>query len=81
MNASLRNMVLVSMGIARVPSVNSLQATKVNAIVAGQTSVKAPEKEAFEAHLPQDVHILSCHSLHGPTVSPIGQPFVLYGTY
>ena len=59
----------------------SLQATKVNAIVTGQTSVKAPEKEAFEAHLPKDVHILSCHSLHGPTVSPIGQPFVLYGTY
>jgi len=52
-------------------------ATKVNAIVAGQTSVKAPEKAAFEAHLPKDVHILSCHSLHGPTVSPIGQPLVL----
>ena len=52
-------------------------ATKVNAIVAGQTSVKAPEKAAFEAHLPKDVHILSCHSLHGPTVSPNGQPLVL----
>lgn len=51
-------------------------ATKVNAIVAGQTSVKAPEKAAFEAHLPKDVHILSCHSLHGPTVSPVGQPLV-----
>ena len=44
LNASLRNMVLVSMGIARVPSVNSLQATKVNAIVAGQTSVKPLRK-------------------------------------
>ena len=55
----------------------SMLATKVNAIVAGQTSVKAPEKAAFEAHLPKDVHILSCHSLHGPTVSPIGQPLVL----
>ncbi|KXN83300.1 putative prephenate dehydrogenase [NADP(+)] [Leucoagaricus sp. SymC.cos] len=51
--------------------------TKVNAVVAGQTSVKAPEKAAFEAHLPKDVHILSCHSLHGPTVSPVGQPLVL----
>ncbi|KAF9447551.1 hypothetical protein P691DRAFT_760657 [Macrolepiota fuliginosa MF-IS2] len=51
--------------------------TKVNAIVAGQTSVKAPEKVAFETHLPKDVHILSCHSLHGPTVSPAGQPLVL----
>ena len=51
-------------------------ATKMNAIVSGQTSVKSPEKDAFENHLPQDVHIVSCHSLHGPTVSPIGQPLV-----
>ncbi|GBE81844.1 Prephenate dehydrogenase [Sparassis latifolia] len=51
--------------------------TKVGAIVSGQTSVKAPEKEAFEKYLPQDVHIVSCHSLHGPSVSPAGQPLVL----
>jgi prephenate dehydrogenase (NADP+) len=52
-------------------------ATKVGAIVAGQTSVKAPEKAAFEQYLPKDVHIVSCHSLHGPTVSPLGQLLVL----
>ena len=46
------------------------------AVVAGQTSVKAPEKAAFEKHLPEDVHIVSCHSLHGPTVNPVGQPLV-----
>ncbi|KAJ8076199.1 prephenate dehydrogenase (NADP(+)) [Marasmius tenuissimus] len=51
--------------------------TKVNAIVAGQTSVKAPEREAFEKHLPADAQIISCHSLHGPTVSPLGQPLIL----
>jgi prephenate dehydrogenase len=51
-------------------------ATKMYAVVAGQTSVKAPEKAAFEKHLPEDVHIVSCHSLHGPTVSPLGQPLV-----
>jgi len=51
--------------------------TKVGAIVAAQTSVKAPERVAFEEHLPQDVHIVSCHSLHGPTVSPKDQPLVL----
>ncbi|EIN09383.1 prephenate dehydrogenase [Punctularia strigosozonata HHB-11173 SS5] len=51
--------------------------TKVGAIVSGQTSVKAPEKAAFEKYLPEDVHIVSCHSLHGPTVSPTGQPLVL----
>ncbi|KAG1767543.1 hypothetical protein EDD22DRAFT_949995 [Suillus occidentalis] len=51
--------------------------TKVGAIVSGQTSVKAPEKHAFEKYLPPDVHIVSLHSLHGPTVSPEGQPLVL----
>jgi len=51
-------------------------ATKFGAIVAGQTSVKAPEHEAFEKHLPSDVNIVSCHSLHGPTISPLGQPLV-----
>ncbi|KAF8190796.1 prephenate dehydrogenase [Pholiota molesta] len=51
--------------------------TKMHAIVAGQTSVKAPEKAAFEKYLPEDVHIVSCHSLHGPTVNPVGQPLVL----
>ncbi|KAF9474430.1 NAD(P)-binding protein [Pholiota conissans] len=51
--------------------------TKMYAVVAGQTSVKAPEKAAFEKYLPADVHIVSCHSLHGPTVNTVGQPLVL----
>ncbi|KAJ3542742.1 hypothetical protein NMY22_g3400 [Coprinellus aureogranulatus] len=51
--------------------------TKLHAIVAGQTSVKAPERAAFEKYLPSDVHIVSVHSLHGPSVSPVGQPLVL----
>lgn len=51
--------------------------TKMGAIVSGQTSVKAPEQRAFEAHLPADSHIISCHSLHGPKVDPAGQPLVL----
>ena len=50
---------------------------RVGAIVAGQTSVKAPEREAFETYLPRDVYIVSCHSLHGPHVDPRGQPLVL----
>ncbi|GFP58838.1 probable prephenate dehydrogenase [NADP(+)] [Trichoderma asperellum] len=52
-------------------------ATKMGAIVGGQTSCKSPEIAAFEAHLPSDVYILSCHSLHGPGVDPKGQPLVL----
>lgn len=51
--------------------------TKVGAIVGGQTSCKSPEIEAFEKHLPQDVEIVSVHSLHGPRVDSIGQPLVL----
>lgn len=32
---------------------------------------------AFERHLPADVEIVSCHSLHGPHIDPRGQPLVL----
>jgi prephenate dehydrogenase (NADP+) len=53
-------------------------ATKLNAIVAGQTSVKAPERAAFEKYLPVDAQIISCHSLHGPGVNPMGQPLVCF---
>src|ERR1700744_1312999 len=52
-------------------------ATKLGSIVGGQTSCKAPEIAAFERHLPPDVDIVSCHSLHGPGVNPKGQPLVL----
>lgn len=51
--------------------------TKFGAIVGGQTSCKAPEIAAFEKHLPNDIDIVSCHSLHGPGVDPKGQPLVL----
>ncbi|KAJ5882051.1 uncharacterized protein N7529_000723 [Penicillium soppii] len=51
--------------------------TKLGAIVGGQTSCKAPELAAFEKHLPTDVEIISCHSLHGPKVNTQGQPLVL----
>lgn len=54
-----------------------MTATKIGAIVSGQTSVKAPERSAFEKHLPSDTEIISCHSLHGPKVDPAGQPLVL----
>ena len=51
--------------------------TKMGAIVGGQSSTKAPEIAAFEKHLPADVEIVSCHSLHGPNVNPKGQPLVI----
>ncbi len=51
--------------------------TKFGAVVAGQTSVKAPEIAAFEKHLPKDTQILTCHALYGPAVNPVGQTLVL----
>ncbi|KAI1399683.1 prephenate dehydrogenase [Hypoxylon fuscum] len=51
--------------------------TKLGAIVGGQTSCKDPEIKAFETHLPEDVDIVSCHSLHGPRVDTTDQPLVL----
>lgn len=51
--------------------------TKFGAIVGGQTSCKAPEVAAFEKHLPQDIKIISLHSLHGPRVDPTGNPLVI----
>ncbi|PHH85035.1 hypothetical protein CDD83_1000 [Cordyceps sp. RAO-2017] len=51
--------------------------TKMGAIVGGQTSCKSPEIAAFEAYLPADVSIVSCHSLHGPGVDPHNQPLVI----
>lgn len=58
------------------PHADIVLATKQSAIVGGQTSCKAPEIAAFEKHLPEDVDIVSCHSLHGPNVDPKGQPLV-----
>ena len=51
--------------------------TKYGAVVAGQTSVKHPEIEAFEKYLPSDVHIITCHSLHGPGFEPAGQKLIV----
>jgi len=50
---------------------------KYGAVIAGQTSVKYPEIEAFEKYLPSDVHIFTCHSLHGPAFSTHGQKLVI----
>lgn len=57
---------------------DGVPATKIGAIVSGQTSVKAPERAAFEKYLPDDVFIISIHSLHGPTVAPDGQALVRF---
>ncbi|KAI0435677.1 prephenate dehydrogenase [Xylaria telfairii] len=63
-------------GIGRVAAEYG-PSTKQNAIVGGQTSCKDPEIKAFEDHLPPDIDIVSCHSLHGPRVDSKDQPLVL----
>lgn len=50
---------------------------KFGAIVAGQTSVKTPEILAFDKYLPADVHVVTCHSLHGPGFSTVGQTLII----
>lgn len=52
-------------------------ATKYGAIVSGLTSVKHPEVDAFEKYLPKDTHIVTCHSLHGPGIDPVGQKLIV----
>jgi prephenate dehydrogenase (NADP+) len=51
--------------------------TKPGAIVAGQTSVKSPEIEAFEKHLPASAQIITFHGMHGPGFEPKGQTLIL----
>eukprot|EP01061_Rhynchopus_euleeides_P011409 TRINITY_DN20988_c0_g2_i1.p1 TRINITY_DN20988_c0_g2~~TRINITY_DN20988_c0_g2_i1.p1 ORF type:complete len:460 (+),score=135.62 TRINITY_DN20988_c0_g2_i1:39-1382(+) len=52
-------------------------ASKVGSIVMGQSSVKQLEIDAFDAHLPADVSVVPCHSLHGPLVDTKGQTCVI----
>ncbi|MGZ3753949.1 MAG: prephenate dehydrogenase/arogenate dehydrogenase family protein [Mucilaginibacter sp.] len=51
--------------------------TKPGAIVAGQTSVKTPEIQTFEKHLPEHTHIITFHAMHGPGFQPKGQKLIL----
>ena len=51
--------------------------TKYGAIVAGQTSVKTPEIEIFEKHLPPDAQIITFHAMYGPGLEPKGQKLIL----
>lgn len=75
----ISDVIIYSVEAERITEVLSLYGsyTKHGAIVAGQTSVKHPEIEAFEKYLPQDAHIITCHSLHGPGFEPKGQKMIV----
>eukprot|EP00158_Paraphelidium_tribonemae_P002109 Partr_v1_DN25132_c0_g1_i1_m76939 putative Dehydrogenase len=51
--------------------------SKYGSVVGGQTSVKQPEIAAFDQYLPEDVHVVTMHSLHGPNIDTVGQPLVV----
>lgn len=75
----ISDVIIYSVEAERIAEVLSLYGsyTKYGAIVAGQTSVKHPEIEAFEKYLPKDAHIITCHSLHGPGFNPKGQKMIV----
>jgi prephenate dehydrogenase (NADP+) len=75
----ISDVIIYSVEAERITEVLSLYGsyTKYGAIVAGQTSVKHPEIEAFEKYLPKDAHIITCHSLHGPGFDPKGQKMIV----
>ncbi|MGL4632085.1 MAG: prephenate dehydrogenase/arogenate dehydrogenase family protein [Leadbetterella sp.] len=47
-------------------------------IISAQTSVKAPEAEAFDQYLPVFVEVVGSHALFGPQVSLSGQNVALF---
>lgn len=71
--------ILYSVEASNIERVVQLYApsTKLGSSVCGQTSVKSPEIDAFLKHMDDDVHIMACHSLHGPKVSSKDQPLVI----
>lgn len=49
-----------------------------NCIVSAQTSVKAPEINAFDKFLNKNIQVIGSHALFGPHVNPEGQTLILF---
>jgi len=71
-------------GVSRTSDfiIYSVEAESINEVVAQFGPCKRCRRSflrwtAFEQHLPEDVHIVSCHSMHGPTVPAKDQPLAL----
>ena len=75
----ISDFIIYSVEIANIDKVVSLYgpSSKFGSVVGGQTSCKRPEIDAFEKYLPEDVNIITIHSLHGPKVKTEGQPLVI----
>ena len=55
----------------------SIGSVKPGAIVGGFTSVKAKEVAALLRYAPVGVEVVAMHPMHGPTLDPKGQTFIL----
>lgn len=77
--AARADFLLFSVETANINSVVASVAgfVKSGTIVSGQTSVKHTEIDAFDTYLPEDVYIFTCHSLHGPAFSTVGQKLIV----
>lgn len=77
--ASQADFLLYAVETANIKTVvaGTAEFVKNGAIVAGQTSVKHPEIEAFDKYLPESAHVFTCHSLHGPAFSTVGQKLII----
>lgn len=75
----ISDLIIYSVEAEKLPQVVAEcgSSTKYGAIVAGQTSVKTPEINAFEKHLPADAQIITFHGMHGPGFKPKGQTLIL----
>ena len=72
-------LVVISVEAERVAELIARHAPRARAgtIFGAQTAVKSIEIPAFEKHLPPSCPIVTCHSLHGPSLSPRGQVLAL----
>jgi prephenate dehydrogenase (NADP+) len=52
-------------------------ALRPGTIVGGQTAIKTLETEVFDRVLPSACDVVTVHSMHGPTLSPVGQTLAL----
>jgi prephenate dehydrogenase (NADP+) len=77
--ASVSDLLIYSVEAEKIAKVvaETAEFVKAGTIVAGQTSVKTPEIEAFDKYLAEDVHVITFHGMHGPGFEPKGQTLIL----
>lgn len=77
--ARLSNLLVYSTPLAETPEIiqESAPYLREGAVVGGFTSVKTYEVEALIKHAPKDAEIITFHPMHGPSLNPINQTFII----